>query len=59
MYDRDDSCEDECFTDEGECFDDSGEEYMMADRYADLTMPGLYDREPDEPGMDYGPDDWD
>jgi hypothetical protein len=36
---------------------DAEEEYMTSDRYADLTEPGLYDREPDEPGMDYGPED--
>lgn len=36
--------------------EDEGEEYMTYDQYKDLTEPGLYDREPDEPGMDYGPD---
>lgn len=35
---------------------DDYEEYTMYDRYQDLTAPGIYDREPDEPGMDYGPD---
>lgn len=38
---------------------DEPEEYVMYDRYQDLTQPGIYDREPDEPGMDYGPDEED
>lgn len=38
-------------------FEDEDEEYMTSDRFADLTEPGIYDWEPDEPGMDYGPED--
>jgi len=48
-----------CLEDEAESndhYNDVYEEYMTTDRYADLTQPGIYDREPDEPGMDYGPD---
>lgn len=37
--------------------EDDYEEYITYDRYQDLTAPGIYDREPDEPGMDYGPDE--
>lgn len=60
-YDYDEDYEDEEPT--GSWRDDpeaQAEDRMTADYAADLTAPGIYDREPDEPGMDYGPDedDW-